>query len=77
MKRQAEGLYSMKVHKSRDEDWHAQKLMNKCKRGASDEYKTQVKFQIMKYLVFSQVLKEKCPPHNERWGGKNGQIEQY
>ena len=65
-KRQAGGLYSMKVHKSPDEDWHAQKLMNKC-----------VKFQIMKNLVFNQVLKQKCPPHKERWGSKNGHIEQY
>ena len=24
----------------------------------------------MKYLVFSLVLKEKCPPHEERWRSK-------
>ena len=45
--------------------------MNKCKRGASAE----VEFEIMKYLMFSLVLKERCSPHEEMWRIKNGHIE--
>ena len=43
MKMQAKWLHFISVQKFPVEDWHEQKLMNKCKRVASDEHKTQGK----------------------------------
>ena len=39
--------------------------------------KIRVDFQTTKYSVFSMVLKEQCPPYEQRRGSKYGCIEQY
>ena len=67
----------VEVLKSPDDDWHELNYTTNAKEAPQMNIKHRIEFQITKCLVFSLVLKEKCPPREERWRCKKGHIKQY